>query len=434
MALNLQEIVAQSFESVRAHAIRSMLTILGVVFGVAAVITMLSIGEGAKQETLEEIAVMGIHNVIIRAIQPNSQAEQHSDGDQVTNSPGLNAKDADAIRAECPFAEKVEVSVEHRKTAFYKGEHVDVPVIGVTPIYADIFTTPLKEGRFITDPDVREIQNLCVIGSDVKQKLFAFSNAIGEHVKLGEDWFTVVGVAAPKNILAKFSGATSQELNLNVYSPLTTAISKFGREKDVKAGAQNYYFGQPPPQEQAPAEVDQITVKLNDNADAGVAGAVLNRILSRMHNHAVDYTITVPEELLQQSQETQRIFDIVMSAIASISLIVGGIGIMNIMLASVLERTHEIGVRRALGATQRTVTTQFLSEAIILSMSGGMLGLLLGYVMTGVISAYAGWRTIISPGSLIISFSVSVATGIIFGYYPARQAALKSPIEALRYE
>ena len=213
---------------------------------------------------------------------------------------------------------------------------------------------------------------------------------------------------------------------------------KFGIEKDaVKTGSNISFSGggiSIDDQNKVQPEIDEITVKLRSDADASQAASIITRILSRRHNGAQDFSVTVPEALLRQSQATERIFNIVMLAIASISLIVGGIGIMNIMLASVLERTHEIGIRRALGATARTVTSQFLSEAIILSMSGGLMGLALGYAMTQAIATYADWHTAVTPISMVLAFSVSVATGIVFGYYPARQAARKDPIEALRYE
>jgi putative ABC transport system permease protein len=435
--LSLRETLTMSMTSVASHKVRSMLTILGVVFGVGAVMAMLSIGEGAKQETLEQISVMGLHNIIIRA-----QADESSDADptstqtKVTNSVGLTIKDAEAIATECGFAEQVEANAEHKKTAFHGGEHSEVPVLGVTPAYSRIYNTQLREGRFISSSDVRDISTYCVLGYAAKQKLFAFKPAVGESVKLGDSWFTVIGVAAEKPQVTTGAGTSAGDPNMQVFVPVTTSQIVFGREKDRKSGGNvmiinGQRFGD---QDKATAPIDQITVKLAETADAGDAAAVIGRILTRRHNKAQDFAITVPEELLRQSQATQRIFNIVMMAIASISLLVGGIGIMNIMLASVLERTREIGIRRALGATQRVVVTQFLSEAVILSMSGGVLGLILGFGMTRVISAYADWRTIITVSSVVVAFVVSVATGIAFGYYPARQAARKDPIDALRYE
>jgi putative ABC transport system permease protein len=434
--LSLRETVTMSVTSVASHKVRSMLTILGVVFGVAAVMAMLSIGEGAKQEALEQIAVMGLHNVIIRA-----QAADESDGGEpasgekkATNSLGLTVKDADAIAAECSFAEIVEANAEHRKTGFHGGEHADLPVLGVTPAYAAIYNTSVSDGRFLSAADVRGINMYCVLGSAAKRKLFAFKPAVGQSVKLGDAWFTVIGVAAETPRVATSAGVSDP--NMQVYVPVTTSQIVFGREKDKKSGGNVFImngqrFGE---SEKAAPPIDQITVKLREEADAAEAAVVLDRILTRRHNKAQDFTITVPEELLRQSQATQRVFNIVMMAIASISLLVGGIGIMNIMLASVLERTREIGIRRALGATQRVVVTQFLSEAVILSMSGGLLGLALGFGLTHMISANAEWRTIITASSVLVAFIVSVATGVAFGYYPARQAARKDPIDALRYE
>ncbi len=424
-----------SIQSVLAHKVRSVLTVLGVVFGVGAVVAMLSIGEGARLETMEQISIMGLHNIIVRAVVPEDQPTQTSEKPKVTNSEGLTTKDADAIAAECPFSEAVEATAEHKELAFFGGEHADVTVIGVTPSYMTIYPASLADGRFVTMNDLSEIANNCVIGDQAKRKLFGFKSALGEHIKLGDEWFTVIGVMSDRGHAAKFSGPATRNQNLDVYVPVTTSEFKFGIEKDVVKTNVAYSGGTySANQSKVQPEIDEITVKLRPDADAREAASIITRILTRRHNKAEDFSVTVPEELLRQSQATERIFNVVMLAIASISLMVGGIGIMNIMLASVLERTHEIGIRRALGATARTVTSQFLSEAVILSMSGGLMGLALGYAMTRAISTYAEWRTVVTPVSMLLAFGVSVATGVVFGYYPARQAARKDPIEALRYE
>ncbi len=436
--VDIRETLALSFDSVRAHKVRSGLTVLGVVFGVAAVIAMLSIGEGARQETLEQISVMGLHNLIIRQ-SDDKDAAQASSTDQVkvTNSTGLTTKDAEAIQAVCPFVELVEANAEHKKSAFYGGEHVDLSVMGVTAAYSELYNIQMREGRFVTQQDVEAITNYCVLGSAAKQRLFRFKPALGEHVKLGEEWFTVIGTVEEKAQVAGFTGPNGKDPNMEIFVPVTTSELKFGIDKDRSIGDMGRRGGMQVSMrnsKKASPQIDQITVRLKDDVSSGDAASVISRILLRRHNKSQDFTITVPEELLRQRQATQDIFNIVMIAIASISLLVGGIGIMNIMMASVLERTREIGIRRALGATQRAVISQFLMEAIILSMSGGLFGLLIGYVMTKSISAYAEWRTVLSFSAMILAFSVSVATGIIFGYYPARQAARKDPIDALRYE
>ena len=435
--LDLRETLSLSFDSVQSHKIRSGLTILGVVFGVGAVIAMLSIGEGARQETLEQISVMGLHNLIIRAVEEDPNATNSTEPVKVTNSRGLTTKDADAIKEECGFVDMVEANAEHKKTAFYGGEHVDLSVMGVTPNYQDLYNIDLQEGRFVSQADFDDIANYCVLGSAAKMKLFHFKSALGEHVKLGEEWFTVIGTAAEKAQVAGFTGPNGHDPNLEIFVPVSTTELKFGIDKDRNRGdrfnVNGMQFSSRNAKKAAP-QIDQITVRLRDEVNSGDAATVINRILFRRHNKSEDFTITVPEELLKQRQATQDIFNIVMIAIASISLLVGGIGIMNIMLASVLERTREIGIRRALGATQRVVVTQFLMEAIILSMSGGVLGVIVGFIMTKTISAYADWRTSLSLTAMLIAFGVSVATGIVFGYYPARQAARKDPIDALRYE
>src|SRR5579872_1426620 len=283
-----------SIQSVLAHKVRSVLTVLGVIFGVGAVVAMLSIGEGARQETMEQISIMGLHNIIVRALPQDVQAEQGKDQQKVTNSEGLTTKDADAIAAECPFAEAVEATSERHKLAFYGGEHADVTVIGVTPNYASIYPAPLADGRFITASDLSEIANNCVIGAAAKHKLFGFKQPLGEHIKLGDEWFTVIGVMMEKGQTAKLSGSAGndrlRDQNLDVYVPVTTSQMKFGIEKDaVKTGTNISFSGGGvfvADQNKAQPEIDEITVKLRPDADAGEAASIISRILSRRHNKA----------------------------------------------------------------------------------------------------------------------------------------------------
>jgi len=429
--MNLSESVKVGLGGITTHKLRSFLTGLGIIFGVSAVIAMLSIGEGAKQETLEQIQLMGMNNIIIRSYEHTTK----SLGKATANfSAGLSLKDAKAISEICPLVEGIAPQWENTVTAMYRDERMDVRLIGTTPEYRSIFNSNVKIGRFLNTSHLEMQSNVCVLGSKVKDNLFHFEEAVGKQIKLGNLWFTVIGVMEPKLISTKGAGNLDiRNVNLDVYIPLTTAVEKFDRESTEKRNAQM----------QGPTlplrviernRVDQLTVKVKDAERILEAASIINRIISRRHYGISDFQVIIPEELMRQSQKTQRIFNIVMGAIASISLLVGGIGIMNIMLASVLERTREIGIRRSVGATKADILSQFLFEAVVLSLVGGVIGIGLGYGMTKIITAYAGWKTIVAFTSILLAFGVSAATGIAFGIYPAKKAAEKDPIESLRYE
>ncbi len=435
--MNLTENIKVGLAGLRGHRLRSSLTALGIIFGVAAVISMLSIGEGAKQEALDQIQLMGMNNIIVRA-KPATAAGFK--GAQASFSPGLNLADARSFSEICPFITSVTPQWEYSMTAYYNNQRTDIRLIGTTPAYQDIFNVVMKEGSFIHASHLQNQDNVCVVGSKVKETLFRFEQAMGKRIKIGELWFLVIGVTEPKAASGKLAGQFNiRDLNQDVYIPLTTAQQKIQRTKE---GGAAQFFGGPGFMVFSSSDataidknlIDQITVQVQASKYISEAYRVIRRILERRHFNVSDYEITIPEELLRQSQQTQRIFNIVMGAIAGISLLVGGIGIMNIMLASVLERTKEIGIRRACGATQRDILYQFLSEAIFVSLVGGMIGIGVGYGLTKVITLYAGWRTLVAPSSILLAFFVSAAVGISFGILPAKQAAEKDPIESLRYE
>lgn len=431
--LQHREALRIALDSLRLHKTRSFLTMLGIVFGVGAVIAMLSIGEGARQESLEQIEVLGVRNVIIRSQDPPDAA---TDEEALQSRPlGISLKDADAIREVCDFVENLtvnwETSVEART---YEGKQ-SVTLIGSTPAHRDIFNVRLSSGGFLNDHHLRQTANVCVIGSEARQALFGFKDPLFQMVKLQDQWFTVIGVMQEK-ARATTGGITLPEANVSVIIPITTAMAKFprdvestsmrsGRRRRFRSSEQQYIDRN---------TIDQIAVQVRDEMPIEEAAVIIRRLLVQRHNQKEDFTVTIPEQLIEQSQKTQSIFNIVMGAIAGISLLVGGIGIMNIMLASVLERTREIGVRRAIGATRTMIITQFLAEASMLSIFGGLLGVILGWGLTELITAYADWRTIISGWSILLAFSVAVITGIVFGFYPARRAADQDVIESLRYE
>jgi putative ABC transport system permease protein len=413
--VNLGESVSVSVQGLQSHKLRSLLTMLGIIFGVAAVIAMLSIGEGAKQQALEQIKLMGINNIIVRdtgVIGGDAAAE-----DQRSNfSRGITLQDVASIGEVLTSVTAVAPQKEFNMDVSYGDITASTTVLGTTSDYIRIFKFTPTEGAFITELDLRERSQVCVLGSDIKEELFYYRDPVGEKVRLGTEWFTVVGVMERRAVSSGTSSeVVARDVNRDIYVPLTSAQSRFV----IPTLA---------------SPVDQITLEVEDATKIGESSVILDRLMLRRHNGIQDYRIIIPEELLRQSQETQRIWGIVMGAIAGISLLVGGIGIMNIMLATVLERTKEIGVRRAVGATRRDILYQFLVEAVFLSFLGGLIGIGLGFTLTKIISLYAKWRTIVSLFAVVLAFGVSAGVGIVFGIYPARKAALLDPIESLRYE
>ena len=415
--MHLRETLDLSVTGLMSHMLRTCLTMLGIIFGVAAVIAMLSIGEGAKQEALQQIRQMGIHNAIVQHWNPDEDTEDGEAGDTRNLSAGLVLEDAAAIAEICPLAEIVSPQRELKTRARFGSTRLQTMVVGTAPNYLDVLNASLSQGVFISEDDIVNARRGCVLGSDAKRKLFYVEDALGKQVKLQHQWFTVVGILEDKGAAGGKIGGVLEVRNTDedIYVPITTLLKRFKWEPGV-------------------AELTQSTVKVADAGRLQEAANIIRSIVKRRHRGVEDFKIAIPEELLRQSQKTQRIFNIVMGCIAGISLVVGGIGIMNIMLASVLERTREIGIRRALGARRADVLAQFLSEAVMVSLIGGILGVVLGYTMTELITLYAQWKTSVQPWTIALSFGVAAAVGVGFGFYPARKAALLNPIDALRYE
>ncbi|HEY6192104.1 MAG TPA: ABC transporter permease [Bacteroidota bacterium] len=435
--MNFRESAEVGLTGLLTHKLRSLLTALGIIFGVAAVIAMLSIGEGARREALEQIRLMGVNNVIIRAKDPTQQSFSKA---KANFSPGLTMLDGEAIREICPMIESIVPQWEKTVAAQYRSERKDIKIIATTPEFLPVFNYALNEGVFLAGSNLERQDNVCVIGNGVKDKLFHFEDPLGKQIKLDNQWFLVVGVMEKQlSQTKKIENLQLRNLNMDVYLPLTTAQYKMERLKGSTGGSAVFFGGgarftsgsstRVPRQ-----QLDQLVVKVAGERALDEVIPVINHILARRHYGIDDYEVIVPDALVDQSQKTQRIFNVVMGAIAGISLLVGGIGIMNIMLASVLERTREIGVRRAMGARRSDVLAQFLTEAIVLSVAGGLAGIVVGYALTEIITLYAEWRTIISLPAVALAFIVSVGVGIAFGYYPARKAAFQNPIESLRYE
>ncbi len=418
----------------KANMLRTALTMLGIIFGVGAVIAMLSIGEGARQETLEQIELLGTNNIIIKKIDKKPSGAQEKN----TFSPGLNLNDANSILAINPFVEAVTPQLEYKIKVMYKSDFLETNIIGTTENYPNTFNSSTEDGEFFNISHINNYAPVCVIGSGIKEQLFKFETPIDKKIKIGTQWFRIIGVLNKKNV-SNSSGEKLGFRNFNddIYIPFTTMTYKLEKPVENQQGGMFVVYWGMGDQSVNIADrkpVNQLTVKVKDGKPIRETAELIEKILKRKHYGVKDYEVIIPEQLLEQKQKTQKIFNVVMGAIAGISLLVGGIGIMNIMLANILERTKEIGIRRAIGATKQDVLEQFIYEAVVISVIGGFIGIITGYIITSIITSYAEWRTVITPFSVILAFTVSVCVGLIFGIYPAKKAADKDPIEALRYE
>jgi putative ABC transport system permease protein len=406
----------RSIDNLLVHKLRTLLTMLGMIFGVAAVLSMLSIGAGAQQQVMAFIEDLGVRNIIVEARETTDfQANQKLR----LQSPGLTFKDLRAIEAAIP-----EVEMLTPRKRFAPGRMVpkpdsDVPaVFGVESNYQQIAGLHVTHGRFYTDDEAARAAAVCVLGEAARWRLFGEADPVGRFVKINEQWFEVIGVVGPKAVAqGGVAGLPAQDRNNMIYVPTTAAMLRL---EDNYSNMRD--------------EIDGLFVRVTNGADISAASAIARGILDASHRGAADYTLVVPAELLAEQQRTKRIFDIVMVALASISLLVGGIGIMNIMLASVMERTPEIGLRRAIGATRVDVIRQFVLETTLIAVIGGAIGLAVGVLMSRLIAGFAGWSTIVTMTSVFLAFLVSVIVGLVSGVYPAMKAANLDPVQALHYE
>src|SRR5208337_677142 len=408
--------LALGFANLRDHKLRSLLTMLGMIFGVAAVVAMLSIGAGAQQKVMAFIEQLGIRNLIVYAKEaPNWQVYQ-----KVRRlSPGLSLTDYEVIRKNLPEIEQGTPRKRFEPSKVLPKPQQEAPILyGVQPSYLPISGLRVTEGRFFDAAEEEAAAPVCVLGAAAKDSLFGTSAAVGEYVKLNEQWFHIVGVVAPQLAAqGDTGGAQNEDLNNVIYAPLNSVRL---RMEDSESGRKD--------------EVDALYLRLASANSSATNAEIVRSILNSSHHNAGDFSVIVPAELLAEQKRTEQLFSTVMVAIASISLLVGGIGIMNIMLAAILERTREIGVRRAVGARQRDIVRQFVVEAMLISFAGGLVGIILGFVMSELIAWFAGWSTVVTVGSILLAFLVSISVGLVFGIYPAMKAARLGPVEAIRYE
>ncbi|HED66244.1 MAG TPA: ABC transporter permease [Planctomycetes bacterium] len=411
-------------KSLLLHKLRSLLTTLGVLFGTGSVIAMLAIGEGASQEAQEQIRLLGSQNVILRSIKPQDDPNQ---GNQTSRVARYGLTDGDLARFEetFPGVESIVPIREIAKEVRFEDRLLHPRVLAVTPNYVQATGRLLWEGRFLTPEDDRTLQNVCVLGTEVARALFPFESALEKRVKIGSDYFTVVGTLAPRVRLGEDRAQPGTEITGEVFIPFGTARKWYGKmQVKMRSGSRDM--------EEVDLHEVILTVSHPENVRMVADGA--REMLGRFHEKKQDYEVVVPLELLARAEETKRIFNIVLGSIAGISLLVGGIGIMNVMLATVTERTREIGIRRALGAKRRHIVTQFLVETICLSVGGGLFGVALGIAIPWGVERYADMKTVVTPEAPILAFGISAGVGIIFGLYPAWRAATMDPVEALRHE
>ncbi len=413
--------VRLGIKNLMLHKLRSLLTMLGVVFGVSSVIAMLAVGEGASKEALEQIRKLGSQNIILTSVKP---AEDESAGTRRTfmSVYGLLIDDEARIRETFPQIKRLVPAKMVRKSGRLGTRELELRVVGTTPDWFDLVQRPMVAGRVLDEADYAMLSNVCVLTEYGARRLLAMSNTIGQSIRIGNDYFRIVGIVQSE---AGQGGAIqAPDREVDVYIPLNVCREYFGEViTQVGSGSRS----------RERVEIHQLIAEVRSLEEVEPVARALESMLKRFHKK-LDYRISVPLSLLRQAEATRRRFNIVLGSIAAISLLVGGIGIMNIMLASVTERTREIGIRRAIGAKRRQIIGQFLIETVVLSTVGGMLGVGAGLSIPWLVTRFAGMPTVVTPESLVLSIGISMSVGIVFGLYPAYRAATLDPIVALRHE
>ena len=409
--------LGQALANLKAQKTRTLLTALGIVFGVGSVIGMLAIGSGAREESLRFIEQLGVRNVLIDSRPAASQQELQ---ERRRSSPGLGERDLRILKANIETLENISARRSlHPATVLPKSSREIPELYGVDPSYYIIHSLRMAEGKFFDEAENDASSTVCVLGEAAKVNLLGYAPAIGKYIKVNDTWLQVVGVLSEQLLAgAQSSGGGMQDINNIIYIPRNTLQYRFWDQSFANLKD----------------DLDGIELRLGPDADSIEVAKVVTAVLNSTHHNMQDFTVTIPAALLAQQQRTQTIFTYVMVAIAGISLLVGGIGIMNIVLATVLERTREIGIRRSIGARRFDIVRQFLTESVLISVVGGLLGIAFGFFLAWLIARTAEWKTIVTSSSVGIAFGVSVAVGVIFGIYPAMKASKINPIDALRYE
>ena len=433
MLVYIKRNLGLAIEGISQNKLRALLTALGIIFGVFAVVAMLAIGNGAKKSILDQLKIIGTNNIVINSIPPKQEGEEEADSKEEKKSytPGLTMNDVNAIKGIVPDIETLSIETAADAKILYGKNMVKSKCYGVNNDFFNVNNLELSRGSFFSDNHKNGV-NVCVLGANAAARLFLGKNPIGNYVKSNHVVFKVIGVLK-KRMISK-ENLTKLDVNnysniifipfdtykLRVNNKIRIGKEDVKRNEDDETEHKNYH------------QLDKVVVKLVDAKSMESSAELISRLLLRRHNEQPDFEIKVPELLIKQQQNTQETMNLILAVIAGISLLVGGIGIMNIMLASVLERVKEIGLRRSIGATEKDIIYQFLLEAIAISLAGGILGVILGIVGAKVIAAYADITTVISFSSIVISFGIAVGIGIIFGIMPAQKAAKMDPITALR--
>jgi putative ABC transport system permease protein len=447
-----------AWEAVIINKFRSMLTALGIIFGVAAVIAMMAIGRGAQKEILDQMKLVGVNNIVISYKTEKAKSSDKSDNSSQTQnkdnseskevrkfSPGLTLQDAISIKSLIPTVDKVCPEVIYDMDVIRGGKKSTTKVTGVTPDFFSVFSLDLSQGEMFNEEQLIDGKPVCIIGPDIKSHFFSSENPIGKEIKCGAIWLTVTAILRNREVNQQaLENLGISDYNNTIYIPIQTLLLRYKDRSVVNQNSlqnnQVISFGPATlvmdnqPENTSRNQVDKIVVQVKDSKMVKPTTEVLKRMLLRRHAGVEDIEIKVPELLLKQEERTRDIFNMVLGAIASISLLIGGIGIMNIMLASVLERIQEIGIRQAIGATKRDIILQFLTEATMISITGGLIGIILGIVLSKLIMKLTDILTIVSPWSVLLSFGVSATVGIVFGFMPARKASQQEPVASLRHE
>jgi putative ABC transport system permease protein len=412
--MEIKENIRVAIYGLRDHKFRSFLTMLGIIFGTASVITMISIGEGAKKQAMAKYQDLGVSNIIIR-----DKDLTDADLEQVRMkfSQGLTIDDTRAIAQIVPGVIGIAPQAEAKLEAMYGDKSSKATVIGVSPEVTSILNYRIDKGIFVDRDHYNRQLKVCVLGANIARELFNFEDPIGRNIKLGDQWFEVIGVLLTKALFTETVGElAARDLNNDVYIPLSTFGKRIPKTNILTS------------------ELKQATVKLGSSGNLIESAAVIRSILTRRHFKNDDFSIVIPYELMEQEKRESRIYNLLLASIAAISLIVGGIGIMNIMLASVMERTREIGIRRAVGGRRSDIMGQFVAEAMAMSITGGLMGVFLGILLSVGIGLFTAVKTHLTLYSVFIAFGFSVIVGITFGYLPAKRAADLEPVESIRHE